>query len=60
MNHNQYIKEQPGKLEAQFSEIRKTMFGENFWTTVFSRGPQGLLSIRHSITCFNIYEKVWD
>ena len=35
MNHNQYITEQPGKLKAQFSEIRKTMFGENFWTTVF-------------------------
>ena len=49
MNHNQYITEQPGKLEAQFSEIRKTMFGENFWTTVFSRG---LLSIRHSITFY--------
>ena len=35
MNHNQYITEQPGKLEAQFLEIRKTMFGENFWTTLF-------------------------
>ena len=25
-----------------------------------SGGPQGLLSIQHSITCSNIYKKVWD
>ena len=45
MNHNQYITEQPGKLEAQFSEIRKTMFGENFgplffpWSSRFIKYP---------------------
>ena len=39
---------------------KKDNVWRKFLDHCFSHGPQGLLSIRHSITCFNIYEKVWD